>query len=771
VRTACPNCGAPIEFRYDDSFVRVCANCNFAVLRTDRDVESLGKVADLVPIDSPLKLFAEGHEGRESFLLVGMAQIRHEAGGVWQEWYAKLDGGKWGWLAEAQGRYYLTYEEPWLSAPAQLEVGEKVDIPIDGTTKSMTVGEVTRASYISARGELPFKLVPNETFRYADLSDGEGGFATIDYGDEAPKLYVGRQVALADLQIIGGEVGPTGEAAITSRALTCPSCSAPIALRVPGQALRVVCDHCNTLLDTSSGALAILGELQAKASPRIPLGSVGTFLEGEFTVIGFVQRSAQIEGDWWPFDEYLLYREGVGFRWLVESDGHWSYVQPIATGAVELSTDGVLYDKVQMTRYQVSPLRVDQVLGEFYWQVSVGEEVNSEDFIAPPAMISRESNGTEENWSLSTYMKGHDVEQAFGDKVAGIGEGSGIAPNQPDAWRTAAAVMSLAFMALIILGIVFAMAAKNEIVLSQSVRLGGGPGGAVSPSALPAPSVAATMTDPKTVPECAEYQALYLAAMSCEKASPNNKDAFKQVFEATFVTSDHDVLAAACKTGIDMTHQAFDEQCKLPTHDEYLAGSNAVVAPPPPTGEDVTTAPPDSIFFSDPIQIAGGRNIELEFKAPTLANDWVYVAADLVEQSSGQVVTAEASMEFYAGFEDGESWSEGNRESSTVVGPQPAGTYVLRLEAQHGTGGLMDIDVKLTQGVFRGKWLAWAMLILGLPLLVVGLVSYFHEKKRWENSNAGKAPITPVSILILAFVGIFIGIGFIIKSWADSRSE
>ncbi|HEX7699853.1 MAG TPA: hypothetical protein VF403_04000, partial [Kofleriaceae bacterium] len=108
--------------------MRVCASCNFAIQRTDRGVDSLGKVADLVPIDSPLKLFAEGHQGRESFLLVGMAQIRHEAGGIWQEWYAKLDGGQWGWLAEAQGRYYLTYEEPWLSAPSSVEVGQQIDI-------------------------------------------------------------------------------------------------------------------------------------------------------------------------------------------------------------------------------------------------------------------------------------------------------------------------------------------------------------------------------------------------------------------------------------------------------------------------------------------------------------------------------------------------------------------------------------------------------------------------------------------------------------------
>ncbi|MEO8703832.1 MAG: zinc ribbon domain-containing protein, partial [Kofleriaceae bacterium] len=106
---SCPNCGAPVEFRYDDSLVRVCGSCRSAVLRTDRGIETLGKLADVTPIESPLRLFADGYFKGVSFILVGMAQIKHAAGGIWQEWYAKLDGGQWGWLSEAQGRFYMTF--------------------------------------------------------------------------------------------------------------------------------------------------------------------------------------------------------------------------------------------------------------------------------------------------------------------------------------------------------------------------------------------------------------------------------------------------------------------------------------------------------------------------------------------------------------------------------------------------------------------------------------------------------------------------------------
>ena len=785
MRTTCPNCGAAIEFRYDDSFVRVCGHCNFAVQRTDRGVESLGKVADLAPIESPLRLFAEGHYGTTGFLLVGMAQIKHAAGGIWQEWYAKLDGGQWGWLAEAQGRYYLTFEVPWLAAPSTVRVGEQLVVPLPGGPKTMTVGETTEATYASAKGELPFRLVPNETFRYADLSDGAGTFATLDLGDEqAPaKLYAGAQVELAELRLRGGEVGPPpSDNEIKAKALACPVCSAPIELHVPGETQRVVCTHCNTLLDTRSDGLAILGQLAARAAPTIPLGSKGTFSEGDFIVIGYVQRSALVEGDWWPFEEYLLYRAGLGYRWLVRSDGHWSYAQPIATGAVETTVKGARYDGVDFLRFQNSDLRVDQVLGEFYWKVQQGEQVTSEDCIAPPAMVSRESNATEENWSLGTYLTSTQVIAAFAPIALPIGDGDGIAPNQPDAWKTAATVLSLAFLALIALGMVFAMAARNETVLATTVSLGGGPGGGApgTPVATPSELPSTSFAQPADVPVCLEYKAVFDATTRCAQVSPAQRDSYKLLFDSIFIQTDRSLLELGCDHGLDSLRLAFTATCKLPSHEAYLAAAS----PPPPVGSgagsgsgssapenELTTAPADSIWFSEPLQLAGGKNLELELAATSLSNDWVFISADLVESTTGSVVSGEAAIEHYAGVEDGESWSEGNSSSSTVFGPQPAGTYILRLEAQHGSAGLMPINVTLKQGVFRGKWLAWAMLILGIPLFVVGLTSYSHEKKRWANSTAGKAPFTPVALLILAVVGIFVAIGAIIKAVLSSSSN
>ena len=81
-RAGCPACGAEVVFKSGSSVVVVCGFCNSVVARTDRGVEDVGKVADVVESGSPLEVGLRGAVRNVPFTLTGRAQIEHAAGGM-----------------------------------------------------------------------------------------------------------------------------------------------------------------------------------------------------------------------------------------------------------------------------------------------------------------------------------------------------------------------------------------------------------------------------------------------------------------------------------------------------------------------------------------------------------------------------------------------------------------------------------------------------------------------------------------------------------------
>src|SRR5205807_10071683 len=139
----------------------VCDYCRSVVARTDVALQDLGKVAALVDTGSPLRRDLPGKYHGVGYRIVGRTQMRHEMGGIWDEWYAAFDDGRWGWLAEAMGKFYLTFEQPPPgNAPAfeDLEPGTGYTPP--GVVGRLVVAEVGKATMQGAEGEIPYRLVP-----------------------------------------------------------------------------------------------------------------------------------------------------------------------------------------------------------------------------------------------------------------------------------------------------------------------------------------------------------------------------------------------------------------------------------------------------------------------------------------------------------------------------------------------------------------------------------------------------------------------------------
>jgi hypothetical protein len=449
----CPACGGLVEFRVASSLVTICEHCHSAIARGDKALEDVGKIADLVDSQSPLRLGLSGNYRGKNYELVGRVQYQHPAGGVWDEWYMAFGGDRWGWLAEAQGRFYVTFGVPLHSSigvPAfeQIKAGQSYNLGKIGVLK---VGERNEAVAASAEGEIPWQFKPGAAVRFADLYGPQAQFATLDYSDAEPRIYVGAEVALVDLGLpksAFAEEKPARE--VKGLQLNCPKCGGALELHAPDAAQRVTCPYCASLLDVEQGNLKYFKTLKpARIAPLIPLGTTGTLGGTSYTVIGFLVRSVTEEGVVYRWQDYLLYNPSVGFRWLVHSDDHWNFVTPISTGEVDDRKQMAYYAGQSFRLFQTGLATVRHVLGEFYWKVEVGEEVMTRDLIHPPEALSVETGKGEQNISLGVYVGPEEIEKAFG--VQNLRRSWSIGMNQPGPAVGPITAMWIGFAILIIL--------------------------------------------------------------------------------------------------------------------------------------------------------------------------------------------------------------------------------------------------------------------------------------------------------------------------------
>ncbi|MEM1452841.1 MAG: DUF4178 domain-containing protein, partial [Planctomycetota bacterium] len=313
------------------------------------------------------------------------------------------------------------------------------------------------------------------------------------------------------------------------------------------------------------------------------------------------------------------------YRWLIESDGHWTYAHPIQPSASSKRGTKRRLGAREFKHFTIGAARVDAVIGEFYWQVRAGDVVVADDYVHPAsgAMLSVEESPLEFSASLGEYLPRTVVADAFPDarlpKATGVGAAQ---PNPTDlgaAWRT--------FLVLLV-GLVASCVAvrvhhANEVVLRSQF------------------------------------------------------------------------------------------------------------------GPTATKANEEFVQISDPFQIRrGGANVRVQVRAPGLSQGYLDVLGALVETETGQVTTFKVAAQHYSGVSGGESWSEGNRKGSTLIGRVPAGTYKLRV-ASRGYDRAVGVpfEVVVKSQVPRGLWFGLALVLLFLGPLFSSIRALTFESQRWSNSD------------------------------------
>jgi hypothetical protein len=200
--------------------------------------------------------------------------------------------------------------------------------------------------------------------------------------------------------------------------ITCPNCGGSVTLRGYGQSLSVVCIQCLSILDMRTDTVQVLQQFQAKERirPAIPLGTRGKFEGSTFEAIGFQVREITVDDVVYSWREFLLFNPYKGYRYLSEYDGHWNFIRT-AGGLPEISQvagrPAAKYRDKVFKHFQTSTARTAYVMGEFPWQVQVGETVEVADFIDPPRMLSAETTPDEVTWSVGEYVEPEEIWKAF----------------------------------------------------------------------------------------------------------------------------------------------------------------------------------------------------------------------------------------------------------------------------------------------------------------------------------------------------------------------
>jgi hypothetical protein len=191
----CPNCGAKVVFLWSSSVQTVCQYCKSILIRMDVDLRKVGQIADLPPNSSPIQIATEGVYNRQAFVVVGRIIYEYDLG-TWNEWHIVMNNAS-AWLSDAQDEYAVTFAAPGRNLPQSAQVGgtyvwDKV---------TYFVSTVTHANYRGVEGELPFQYWDKEKVVFVDLMSSTGQFATLDYSNPTPMLYLGEAVEFDDLHL------------------------------------------------------------------------------------------------------------------------------------------------------------------------------------------------------------------------------------------------------------------------------------------------------------------------------------------------------------------------------------------------------------------------------------------------------------------------------------------------------------------------------------------------------------------------------------------
>lgn len=255
----------------------------------------------------------------------------------------------------------------------------------------------------------------------------------------------------------------------------CPSCGASLTLATAGWSVSIACATCGAVLDAQDPNLRILQRQADRITvqPHIAMGTRGNWKGLPWDVVGCQQVTITVEGTDYSWMEYVCFNPFHGFMYLTEYQGHWNVVEKLKRRPEpDAGTkDPIAFNGLTFKHFQSASAVTTFALGEFPWEVNVGDTVRSHDYVSPPYLLSAESTEGETTWSLGTYTDPKAIGRAF--NVGGnLRSPVGVFANQPNPYiassRAVKRTFGFLFLALVLMFVTnVAMARKDSVFARQ----------------------------------------------------------------------------------------------------------------------------------------------------------------------------------------------------------------------------------------------------------------------------------------------------------------
>lgn len=142
-------------------------------------------------------------------------------------------------------------------------------------------------------------------------------------------------------------------------------------------------------------------------------------------------------------------------------------------------------------------------------------------------------------------------------------------------------------------------------------------------------------------------------------------------------------------------------------------------------------------FTSESFSVKGGSAPMSIHVSTDVDNSWANVDVALVDEKSNDEIHANKDIEYYSGYEDGESWTEGSPFENFNICGVKEGKYHLLITPAKAPEDLrnnaMTIKVVWNEPSSRNAWLVIIFMIA--VFLLIRFVKINFEKKRWADSS------------------------------------